>query len=105
MVSYFSNRSHVTRYTWALHQVLFTSMPASSRAQVFGPSSYIVVGSDLYPRHECNVMVKFSDGTYLLVGSNHLPTATEKYARSLYLGLHVSAPFEYSMSPSALILG
>src|SRR6218665_1801331 len=50
--------------TWALRQVLL---------------SYIVVASDLHPKHECNVIVKFADDTYLLVGSNHLSTATEEF--------------------------
>src|SRR6218665_1897799 len=45
----------------------------------FGPPSYIVVASDLHPKHECNVIVKFANDTYLLVGSNHLSTATEEF--------------------------
>ena len=42
---------------------------------------YIVVASDLHPKHECNVIVKFADDTYMyfLVGSNHLSTATEEF--------------------------
>ena len=39
----------------------------------------IVVASDLYPKHECNVIVKFADDRYLLVGSNHFSTATEEF--------------------------
>src|SRR6218665_503156 len=66
--------------TWALHQVLLTSMPCSIvQGSGFGPPSYIVVASDLHPKHECNVIDKFADDTYLLVGSNHLSTATEEF--------------------------
>ena len=78
MVSYYSNRSHVTRYLGSTSGVAYISA-SIVQGSGFGPPSYIVVASDLHPKHECNVIVKFANDTYLLVGSNHLSTATEEF--------------------------
>ena len=39
-----------------------------------GPSSYIVVASDLQPINRENKIGKYADDSYLLIGSNHLGT-------------------------------
>src|SRR6218665_2578001 len=78
MVSYYSNRSHVTRYLGSTSGVAYINA-SIVQGSGFGPPSYIVAASDLHSKHECNVIVKFADDTYLLVGSNHLSTATEKF--------------------------
>ena len=84
MGSYYSNRSYVTRYLGSTSGVVYINA-SIVQGSGFGPPSYIVVASDLHPKHECNVIDKFADDTYLLVGSNHLSTATEEFE-------HISGP-------------
>ena len=42
-----------------------------NEGSVIGPPFYIIVSSDLQPLHSENVLVKYADDTYLLVGSKH----------------------------------
>lgn len=34
---------------------------------------------DLHPNHNCNILVKYADDMYLLIGSNHLLTASNEF--------------------------
>src|SRR6218665_5504 len=43
-----------------------------------GPSSYVIVASDLRPRHSENRMMKYADDTYVLVGSAMAHTVTDE---------------------------
>lgn len=40
-------------------------------------TSFIVGASDLHPMYNFNIMVKYADDSYLLVGSTHVRTATD----------------------------
>src|SRR6218665_1098537 len=44
-----------------------------------GPSSYVIVASDLRPRHSENRMMKYADDTYVLVGSAMVHTVTDEF--------------------------
>src|SRR6218665_3917125 len=48
------------------------------QGSVIGPASYVVEAFDLHPRNPRNVMSKFADDTYLLVGSKHLGSAGQE---------------------------
>src|SRR6218665_1904364 len=86
--NYFNQRGHVTR----LHDIVSTIHVAVSNASivqgsVVGPPSYVMNASDLHPIHAFNAMMKYADDTYLLVGSNHIATATAEFAKIYLHGL------------------
>src|SRR6218665_647282 len=45
---------------------------------MLGPS-YVIVASDLHPKHQRNLMTTYADDTYLLIGSNNIGTAAEEF--------------------------
>jgi len=49
------------------------------QGSVVGPPSYVIVASDLHPKHQGNLMTKYADDTYLMVGSNNIGTAAEEF--------------------------
>ena len=80
MVDYFMDRGHSTH----LVDVHVASMIAWINASIIqgsvvGPPSYIVVASDLHPKHKENVITKFADDTYLLVGSGSVSTVAAEF--------------------------
>src|SRR6218665_2019508 len=79
LANYFNQRGHVTR----LHDIVSTRAFINAsivQGSVVGPPSYVVNASDLHPIHAFNAMMKYTDDTYLLVGSNHIATATAEFA-------------------------
>src|SRR6218665_1067085 len=78
ILSYFTNRKHVTRHLGIISS-LATINASIVQGSVIGPTSYIVVSSDLHPLHSQNVLVKYTDDTYLLVGSKHIATADAEF--------------------------
>src|SRR6218665_2349548 len=48
------------------------------QGSVVGPASYVIVASDLHPKHQRNLMTKYADDTFLMVGSNNICTAAEE---------------------------
>src|SRR6218665_2760129 len=80
MVRYFESRGHSTR----LGDII--SIVAAICASIIqgsvvgqGPASFVVVASDLHPKHRKNLMSKYADDTYLLIGSSMLHTAVEEF--------------------------
>jgi len=75
LTHYFHKRGHITKHSGIL------SAAAEINASVvqgsgIGSGSYNVGASDLHPLHDFNVMLKYADDTYLIVGSNNISTAT-----------------------------
>ena len=46
---------------------------------VVGLASFVVKPSDLYTLYSSNMLMKYADDSYLLVGSNHIATALEEF--------------------------
>ena len=78
LISYFRGRGHVTSYGGDVSEVACITA-SIVQGSVLGPVSYVVGASDLHPRHKFNILVKFADDTYLLVGSSHLGTVREEF--------------------------
>ena len=77
LIQFLKGRQHVTRFMGQ------TSAPARINASAVqgsgvGPSFYSIDASDLQPLHPTNVMVKYADDTYLLVGSTSRATVCEE---------------------------
>lgn len=77
MIDFFSNRQHITS-TGAEESSLRFINASVIQGSGIGPSAFITNGSNLQPVNHQNLMSKYADDTYLLVGSNHRNTiATE----------------------------
>lgn len=48
------------------------------QGSVVGPASYVFGASDLQPVHPFNILVKYTDDSYLLVGFSCLDTVTDE---------------------------
>ena len=48
-----------------------------SKGSVVGPTSFVVEASDLHTLYSSNMLMKYANDSYLLVGSNHIATASE----------------------------
>src|SRR6218665_4201621 len=77
-MDYFTGRGHSTQVAGlsCLVARINASIIQGSR---LGPSSYVVVASDLHPKHRQNKITKFADDTYLLVGLRSIGTVTDEY--------------------------
>src|SRR6218665_3071451 len=71
LVNYFHQRGHITNYQDLMSRLAHINA-SIVQGSVIGPASYAVEASGLHPRNPRNVMSKFADDTYLLVGSKHL---------------------------------
>src|SRR6218665_1815771 len=49
------------------------------QGSVVGPPSYVIVASDLHPKHRRNAMTKHADDTYLTIGSSNIHTTAEEF--------------------------
>src|SRR6218665_1341157 len=45
----------------------------------FGPSSDVVQASDLHPLQPVNILLKYADDTYLLVGATYIQSAAAEF--------------------------
>src|SRR6218665_2108777 len=77
LVDYFDNRGHATRLGDVISLVAGINASIIQRS-VIGPPSYVIVASDLHPKHQRNLMTKYADDTYLLIVSNNIGTAAEE---------------------------
>src|SRR6218665_1965094 len=78
LVDYFDNRGHATRLGDVIS--LVARINASIiQGSVVGPPSYVIVASDLHPKHQRNLMIKYADDTYLMVVSNNIGTTAEEF--------------------------
>ena len=50
------------------------------QGSVIGPPSFIVAASDLHPINGFNVLLKYADDSYLLIGSRNISTAAAEFA-------------------------
>src|SRR6218665_3519670 len=78
LVDYFDNRGHATRLGDVISLVAGINASIIQRS-VIGPPSYVIVASDLHPKHQRNLMTKYADDTYLLIVSNNTGTAAEEF--------------------------
>src|SRR6218665_3257333 len=78
LVRYFESRGHVTRLGDIISTIAFTNASIVQVSDV-GPSSYVIVASDLRLRHSENRMMKYADDTYVLVGSAMVHTVTDEF--------------------------
>src|SRR6218665_1187372 len=78
MVRYFESRGHSTRLGDIISIVaaIFSSIIQCS---VVGPTSYVIVASDLHPKNRKNLLSKYADDIYLHFGSSMIHTATEEF--------------------------
>src|SRR6218665_1009365 len=52
------------------------------QGSVVGSASFVIVASDIHPKHRKNLMSKYADDTYLFIGTSMLHTAIEEYMRT-----------------------
>src|SRR6218665_2623048 len=78
MVDYFKDRGHTT-YAADVSILIAWINDSIIQGPGVGPPSYVVAASDLHPKHKQNAMTKFSDDTYLLVGSRSVGTVTDEF--------------------------
>src|SRR5688572_27824019 len=78
LVNYFQERDHITKHLGLLSALAEINASVVQGSGI-GPGSYIVCASDLHPLHSVNVMLKYADDTYLIVGSNNIATAAEEF--------------------------
>jgi len=78
LVDYFDNRGHATRLGDVISLVagIYASI---IQGPVVGPPSYVIIASDLHPKHQRYLMTKYADDTYLLIGSKNIGTAAEEF--------------------------
>src|SRR6218665_2751831 len=70
LVDYFEERGHATRLGDAIS--LVAGINASIiQFSVVGPPSYVIVASDLHPKHQRNAMTKYADDTCLMIGPHN----------------------------------
>ena len=69
LVEFLKDRRHVTRFQNVLSAAAAIDASVVQGSGI-GPSAFVVNGSDLHPRHRANIIVKYADDTYLLVGSS-----------------------------------
>ena len=78
VVNYFKDRGHITGFREAIST--YASINASIiQGSGFGPSSYVVVASDLHPLQPVNILLKYADDTYLLVGARYIQSAAAEF--------------------------
>jgi len=78
LVDYFEGWVHATRLGDAIS--LVAGINASiSQGSIVGPPSYVVVASDLHPKHRRNAMTNYADDTYLMIGSSNIHTTAEEF--------------------------
>src|SRR6218665_2341521 len=78
MVNYFEHRGHITHHQGK--ESSFAEINASVvQGSVVGPASFVVGASDLHTLYSSNMLMKYADDSYLLVSSNHISTASEKF--------------------------
>jgi len=78
MVNYFEHRGHITRHQGK--ESSFAEINASVvQGSVVGPASFVVGASNLHTLYSSNMLMKYADDSYLLVGSNHIATASEEF--------------------------
>ena len=71
--------------SWPFHQAGDTISIVAAintsiiNGSVVGPPSYVIVASDLHPKHRKNHLSKYADDTCLLIGSSMIHTATEEF--------------------------
>jgi len=62
------------RNTSELKNILASVIQGSA----IGPASFIVTASDLQPVHPGNALIKFADGTYVIVPADNSDTSTNE---------------------------
>ena len=78
LVDYFEGRGHATRLGDAIS--LVAGINASIiQGSVVGPPSYVIVASDLHPKHQRNAITKYADDTYLMIGSSNIHTPVQNF--------------------------
>ena len=76
--NYFHDRKHITKFQGVVSSIASINASVVQGSGV-GPGSYVVGSSDLHPKNSFNILVKYADDTYLLVGSSNIGTAAEEY--------------------------
>src|SRR6218665_3615247 len=78
LTGYFAERGHITKFQGIMSTIAFINASVVQSSGI-GPSSYIVVASDLQPINRENKIAKYADDSYLLIVSNHLGTAKSEF--------------------------
>jgi hypothetical protein len=76
--NYFHDRKHITKFQGEVSSIASINASVVQGSGV-GPGSYVVGSADLHPKNRFNILVKYADDTYLLVGSSNIGTAAEEY--------------------------
>ena len=80
LVAFLKDRKHTTRFEGLLSTVAAINASVVQGSGV-GPSAFVVNASDLHPVHPENIMVKYADDTYLIVGAAMRHTICEEMER------------------------
>jgi|SRR6218665_1693638 len=78
LTGYFAECGHITKFQGIMSAIAFINASVIQGSGI-GPSSYIVVASDLKPINRENKIPKYANDSYLLIGSNHLGTAKSEF--------------------------
>ena len=86
LVNYFKDIGHFTHHQGK--ESSFAEINASVvQDSVVGPSSFVVEASDPHTLYSLNMLMKYADNSYSLVGSNHIATASEQFKHNYhYMG-------------------
>src|SRR6218665_2393800 len=74
----FCQRGHATRLGDAISLVAGINASIIQGSVVSHPS-YVIVASDLHPKHRRNAMTKYADDTYLMICSSNIHTTAEEF--------------------------
>src|SRR6218665_1102049 len=77
VVHYFTNRGHTTYHQGAMSRLVIINASVI-QGSVIGLPSFIIEASDLH-LHRPNALMKYADGSYLLIGSINISTATSEF--------------------------
>jgi len=78
LTNYFFDRKHITKFQGEVSSVASINASVVQGSGV-GPGSYVVGSSDLHPKNSFNILLKYADDTYLLVGSSNIGSVDEEY--------------------------
>jgi len=68
-----------TTYSIGWYAILCIVANASIfQGSVVGPPSFVIVASDFHPKHHFNLMTKYADDTYPMVGSKNIGTVMDE---------------------------
>jgi len=80
MENFFSGRGHCTRFRDEMSPVATISAGVVHGSGI-GPAAYVVTASDMRPRNNGNVFIKYADDTYVVIPAANNHTSVDELSR------------------------